>query len=376
MRIAVTNPTTWPYLRRGAERFMNELAAYLSQKGHEVTIISGKPGRTQVRRECAGYTTVCHRRLWHPAFAAIGIREHHAFFLPALLALLRGRYDLVVSCQYIDAYAARLGRAITGTPYVFAFLGIPPRVRDYRSLTAGGAVIRGAVLGADAVLAASKYVDDYIQERWRKPTVRIPLPVNERLYAVPEQREHRRPVILCAAALDEPRKGGRLLMRAFNRLKATRAEPILQIAFPLGRHVRDSLVQLIEPQWRSDVQFLDAGEEVSQLYGQAAISVLPSLWEAYGLVVMESMAAGTPVVGARSGALPELIATPDIGCLFEPGDEPSPEPTNVDGLAQALAACLDLSRRPETAARCRAHAQLVTWDKLGPSFESLFASLA
>jgi hypothetical protein len=44
VKIAITNPTNWPYLRRGVERFINEGAPYLSRLGHEVTVVSGKPG--------------------------------------------------------------------------------------------------------------------------------------------------------------------------------------------------------------------------------------------------------------------------------------------------------------------------------------------
>jgi phosphatidylinositol alpha-mannosyltransferase len=387
MKIALTNPSTWPYLRRGAERFMNELAIYLTARGHETTIISAKAGRKEVVSDRRG-TTICYRRLWHPRLTAIGIHEHHTFFVPALLALLTQKYDLAVCCQYMDAYAARVARSITRTPYVFAFLGIPPKVRNYRSLTMGGALIGSAVRQADAVLAASQYVEDYVEGRWGKPCIRIPLPLDGDQYRARDKRGHDRPIILCAAALDEARKGGRLLMRAFSALKATRPQVRLQIAYPLSPAVREDLLQLVDARWRPDVEFVgcqtrltpslvsDTSDDLPRLYGEAAISVLPSLWEAYGLVVMESMAAGTPVVGSRSGALPELIATPDVGRLFDPGDAQSPEPTNVDGLVKALEECLDLSQQPETAERCRTCAARRTWSALGPQFEEVFSTLA
>lgn len=376
MRIAITNPFTQAYLRRGAERFSQDLAAFLHSRGHDVTLIAAQPGRSEMNTS-SGYRALSFRRLWLPALARIGIHEHHAFFWPVLQALLRGRYEVVVSCQYMDALAASLARSFTGVPCVFAFVGMPPQVIDYRSLSLGGRFIRSAVRRANTVMCPSGYVESYLTRRWQVPSVRIPVPVNTRLFCQSGERDHGRPVILCAAALYESRKGGRLLMRAFDLLKARRPEPVLQIVYPLSAEVRHRLLELVSPQWRDDVQFLpDAGNQLPALYGKAAISVLPSLWEAYGLVVLESMATGTPVVGTRSGALPELITHPGVGRLFDPGDAQSPEPTNAVGLMEAMAECLDLSRRPETSERCRQRAEECDWSRLGPRFEALILETA
>lgn len=376
MRIAITNPFTQAYLRRGAERFSQELAAFLHSRGHDVTLIAAKPGRSE-SSTTAGYRALSLRQLWLPALGRIGVHEHHAFFWPAFQSLVRGRYDVVVSCQYMDALAASLARSFTGVPCVFAFVGMPPQVIDYRSVSVGGRFIRSAVRRANTVMCPSAYVESYLTRRWQRPSVRIPVPVNTRLFCPSGEREHARPVILCAAALYESRKGGRLLMQAFDLLKARRPETILQIAYSLSAEVRQGLLELVSPQWRGDVQFVpDAGNQLPELYGRAAISVLPSLWEAYGLVVLESMATGTPVVGTRSGALPELISHTDVGRLFDPGDTQSPEPTNAVGLMEAMDECLDLSRRPETAARCRQRAEECDWSRLGPRFEALILETA
>ncbi len=64
---------------------------------------------------------------------------------------------------------------------------------------------------------------------------------------------------------------------------------------------------------------LDASE-VSRLLGEARFSVIPSEWyENNPLGVIESLCAGTPVVGARNGGIPELIS-PSSGIVFTPKD--------------------------------------------------------
>src|SRR6516162_8635251 len=50
MRIALTHPYCWPYIKRGNERNIEELARYLSAKGHEVITISSKPGTATVEQ--------------------------------------------------------------------------------------------------------------------------------------------------------------------------------------------------------------------------------------------------------------------------------------------------------------------------------------
>lgn len=56
-------------------------------------------------------------------------------------------------------------------------------------------------------------------------------------------------------------------------------------------------------------------------YRDAAFVVVPSVWhEAFGLVAAEAMSHGIPVIAARNGALPELLADGAAGMLFTPGD--------------------------------------------------------
>jgi len=58
------------------------------------------------------------------------------------------------------------------------------------------------------------------------------------------------------------------------------------------------------------------------VYAAFDVTVVPSvLPEPFGRVVMESMAAGTPVVGSRCGGIPEQISDEETGLLFEPGNE-------------------------------------------------------
>jgi len=68
--------------------------------------------------------------------------------------------------------------------------------------------------------------------------------------------------------------------------------------------------------------------DLARLYAQADVFVMPSLMEAFGVVFLEAMAAGLPVIGTRVGGIPELIEDGRNGLLVEPADPV--------GLAEAL----------------------------------------
>lgn len=71
--------------------------------------------------------------------------------------------------------------------------------------------------------------------------------------------------------------------------------------------------------WRTDISVLMAGLD---------IFVMPSLWEGFGLVLLEAMAQGLPVVGSNVSAIPEIVVSGETGLLVPPRD------------AEALAAAL------------------------------------
>lgn len=95
--------------------------------------------------------------------------------------------------------------------------------------------------------------------------------------------------------------------------------------------------------------------EVPLYFAGADVFTLPSTWlEAFGLVLAEAMASGTPVVGTRMGGIPYVIG--DAGALVEPGD--------AQALAHALARVLDDPEAArEMAKRGRARVEeMFHWD--------------
>lgn len=87
-----------------------------------------------------------------------------------------------------------------------------------------------------------------------------------------------------------------------------------------------------------------AEDELRGLVGAADVAVVPSLYEPFGLVALEAMALGAPVVCARTGGLADVVDPGVTGLLFEPGD------------AAALAAAVVAAIADPAASRARAEA--------------------
>ncbi|MBI3763228.1 MAG: glycosyltransferase family 4 protein [Chloroflexi bacterium] len=80
------------------------------------------------------------------------------------------------------------------------------------------------------------------------------------------------------------------------------------------------------------VHFLGWRSDVPNLLTDADVLVAPSLWEGFGMVTLEAMAARKPVVASRVSALPEIVADGETGLLVPPSDP--------ERLAEALVAVL------------------------------------
>lgn len=118
----------------------------------------------------------------------------------------------------------------------------------------------------------------------------------------------------------------------------------------------------------NDVLFLGKQDEVAPLYSLADLLLLPSEKESFGLVALEAMACGVPVIGSTIGGIPEVVDHGRSGFLSDVGQ--------VNDMAEnaiRLLQDLELWNRFSKAARKRA--QLFTLDEQVKKYEALYESL-
>jgi glycosyltransferase involved in cell wall biosynthesis len=357
MRVALLQPCYWPEVRRGTERVVHDLGAALAQRGHDVSLITSHPG-PGTRTVEDGVTIVRTRR--PRALSPLRWYEDHLSSVPSMTRhLLAGRYDVAHAFHPAYAWGAVKARRLGGPPVVFSFHGIPERGylvrRRYRL-----EMLQTTVAGADAVTVLSETAAE-VFERYllRRPTV-LPGGVVASEFGVNGARRAE-PTLISAASLGDPRKRGDLLLSAFSRLRD-------QVAGATLRLVRtpDPFLSPAIPSLPDGAEWIDADATptLAHEYAAAHASVLPSVGEAFGLVVLESLAAGTPAVAIRGGASAELIEEGVTGETFAADAESE--------LVDAMHRALELGSKAETAAACRTAAEPFDWQELVVPHEALY----
>jgi glycosyltransferase involved in cell wall biosynthesis len=182
--------------------------------------------------------------------------------------------------------------------------------RDYAALAADH------VRRADAVVVNSEYTKRQVVERFQVDAekVNVCLPAAP---AWPRRGEPSVPGPILFVGTVEPRKNVPGLLRAYSELVARRPDaPELVVAGRLPAEGIGTLLQE-EPSIAGRVRAMGyiSDAERERLYREASMLVMPSFDEGFGIPALEAMTIGVPVVAARRGALPEVVA--DAGLLVE-----------------------------------------------------------
>jgi phosphatidylinositol alpha-mannosyltransferase len=363
VRVALVHPFAWPDVRRGGERYLDDLQWYLRGNGHDVDVITGTRGRGEVVDVVHG----ANRRLrqipdlvvWR---AGVKLREPDTFGVRVLPTLLRHRYEVVHALMPTSALAARLA----GQPVVFTLLGHPSE-----ELLAGHAAkrwtLRAAINRAGAVTALSPQVARDVQSAFgREPTVLAPGVRSERYAARPRNAT---PTILFASAL-APVKGLDVLLAAFAIVAATDPDVRLVLSGPGEAEWAFERAGAAIDAYRDRVDNIGPGDpdDLPRKYAEAHVTVLPSRNEAFGLALAESLASGTPVVGCAGGGADEIV-TNDVGRIVAYGDPVA--------LASAISEVLLMAKDESIAQRCVTRAYRWDWVRsIGPQHEAIYAEVA
>jgi phosphatidylinositol alpha-mannosyltransferase len=282
--------------------------------------------------------------------------------------------DVVHSLFYTDALAASRFKRPRKYATVYQVHGVGiPGVSCFRYMPPEGWMMREAVQRADRVYAVSEYVREQVREHYKRDIKMLWSPVDLTQFTIGSGPQDGRPVILAVANFDVRYKGVRALVKAFHRVKSHLPSAVLRLSGRMSSEVQKEVLGSVPEFTRSAIEILGLGrvEDVPELYRTASVTVLPSLGEPSGRVLIESWASGTPVVATNHGGLPEFV-NPDVGVLFEPMADLA-ETMNVDGLADAIIEGIALSQKPGIRETCRTHAMQFSYEALGPKYEELYA---
>lgn len=331
MRLAIDGYEANAQTRVGVGRYAYELIAKIAkmQQGarrvfDEVTVYLPEPKQPHMPDASRYFTyRVCFpKKLW----TFIGF--------PFALATAAKKPDVVFSPTHY------LPRFIT-TPRVIAimdvsYLSYPELFRreDLHKLIHWTAY---SVRHAARIITISEFSKRAIIEAYHVPADRVTVAYpaltdwqNKHPMATTEttrNTEHR--YILTVGTL-QPRKNFTRLIEAFSKLKET--DISLVIVGKKGWLYEEILTAPKQFGVENRVKFMDfvPDDELPSLYKNAACFVLPSLYEGFGLPVLEAMSYGIPVVVSNVSSLPEIAG--DAGIYVEP--------ENVESIARGLETAL------------------------------------
>jgi glycosyltransferase involved in cell wall biosynthesis len=140
--------------------------------------------------------------------------------------------------------------------------------------------------------------------------------------------------IMTTASADVPLKGLVPLLEALAKVRTEREAELVVIGKPRAESRVNETIERLG--LGGVVEFISGAtdERIVELYAEASVAVVPSLYEGFSLPAIEAMACGVPLVATTGGALPEVVGrSGETGLLVPPGDQAA--------LAAALGQVLD-----------------------------------
>ncbi len=340
------------YQQAGIAQYTQRLLAALAEIDHQNDYLVLQSRKD--RRRLVGAPNFRRHPLWTP--------PHHRWeqlTLPLELAPLR--LDVLHSPDFIPPLRRNCRAVIT--VHDLAFLLFPGLLTAESQRYYGQ--IRRAVHSAEAIIAVSASTKRDLIAHTGAPAAKITVvyeaagpafrPVTDTAaLAAVRQKYGLPPDFVLFVGTIEPRKNLTTLLKAFQVSSFTFHALKLVIAGRQGWLYEETIAQARE--LGTAVQFIGGvlPEDLPALYSAARLFVLPSLYEGFGLPVLEAMACGTPVVCSHASSLPEVAG--DAALLVEPHD--------VDGLAAALQRALsDEALRRQMIERGLAQAARFSWAK-------------
>jgi N-acetyl-alpha-D-glucosaminyl L-malate synthase BshA len=323
MKIGITCYPTYG----GSGAIATELGIELAQRGHEIHFISyAQPFRLPHFMERVYFHEVemVHYPLFeHNNYSLTLAAQMHEVALRQELDLLHVHYAIphatsawIAKEMLGPAHPIRIVTTLHGTD-----ITLVGQERSFWEIT------RFSILRSDGITAVSDYLKRETVDAFRVPADEIEVIPN---FVDSKQYDRRRYPCWKTAFL---RDGEKLVLHVSNFRPVKRIRDVVGIFARLNREVPSRLVLVGDGPERPEaadearqlgvtdrVIFLGKQDSVAEIMACADLLLLPSQNESFGLVALEAMASGVPVVATRAGGLPEVVDHGVNGYLGEVGD--------------------------------------------------------
>ena len=359
-----------PLVVGGIAAHVDGLARAMHRAGHEVVVCSlhhpGEPedsvvdGVRVLRADIA--------LPWLPDDDLVARMASANHQLVQLIAQLGDwRPDIIHAHDWMVAWAGDTVKTLLGVPLV-ATIHATERGRHGGHLPPGlpgtiNAIEWWLTYQAREIIACSRFMVREVVTNFELPSEKVHLVPNgveterwnTRGRAIPRGSDPTAEPLVIAWGRIQYEKGFHVLARAIGELRH-RVPGIRCVIAGRGSYLPE-LQTHIDMEGVGDVVQLAgfvSDDELRALLEHAACVVIPSLYEPFGIVALEGMAAGAPTIVARTGGLAEIVEGTDAGLLFEPGNQHELADRIAELLADPVAAerlrtnAVDLLRRTYT----------------------------
>lgn len=187
-----------------------------------------------------------------------------------------------------------------------------------------------ACLGADMLVASTRFHANMIEQEYgmRSGTIRIlPLGIDISAFDGKKRERGTEPFRILYVSRLEKRKGTQALLDAIPKVLATHPDTEFVLVGSDRKHAEGGKThaeyfRAKHPELNDKVKFLGIvpADDLTSWYRNSDLFVVPSLYESFGLIYLEAMAAGLALVGGRGGGIPEVVADGETGFLVDAND--------------------------------------------------------
>lgn len=352
------------YRRAGIHYYIAEVLNHLPAESFRYTVFTDDPPDFLYKRPA--FTV--NRSPWHTERPLLRIAWEQAVWP---LAAVREKVDLLHSMAFVTPWLHLKPTVVT--VYDLSYVHYPERFPKAQQLYLATQTARSC-RWARRIIAISESGRDDLHHFWRIPLEKIDVvypgidgrfrpQTTEDIQRFKEQEQLPERFILHVGTL-QPRKNIAMLIEAFSQLKDDSCHLVL--VGGKGWLYDEIFARVNDLGLQTRVHFPGyvADEVLPLWYSAADLFVLPSVYEGFGMPLIQAMACGTPVIAANISAMPEAVG--EAGLLFDPQD--------VVALAKCMAGVLD---NPGQAATMRARglvqAGKFSWIAAGKQTAAVYA---
>jgi len=351
MRVLLVNH--FPLEGSGSGVYTKNLAKRLLEQGHQVKVIvvddevvmnSDFPVRTILYYRFPCFTTHPKSNQTFYSLSQWEMNEYLRKFKNAVKEEVTSFKPDLIHCQHL--WVAPYSASLTGVPYIITAHGTD--IKGFKSDKRFQNIALEGAQNAKKVITISKQVHKDVKKYYDLPEEKLKLILNgfdEGIFKpmdlnrnevlkslVPEKTNQVEYIVNFVGKLTEF-KGVDLLIKAA-KIYEKEIPGVITLISGHG-HLKEELVKLAEKLNIKSIFFLgnQTQETLTRLYNIADISVVPSRMEPFGLVAIESLACGTPVIASNAGGLPDFINN-RVGKLFKMGNDSELAREIIDSLQQ------------------------------------------